>query len=516
MRKYFSLTKNMIASLLLIVLLILSSCSQGAGGSGQEVQQPTDELVIYIPPNLMEYLPMAIRIFEREFPHVQVEARTFADERPAWVDNPRGWTDGFALNASDMEDFNLALRNALITNRGPDVVIWYDMIPNWTGMNVAQLPYSLLTFPDLFKTVAWTDLFLDLEPIFLADYQFNRENYVEGVLDVGLIGDRRLFVPLMYNLPILVTTKEALEYFGIKVDFEEEFSFCQLRGIIEEFAYENKGNLERSLFAPPDRGLGFIYPWLGEAIIDYCLVRVNVHSDTFRTAMYSYKLIYEMSTGVLPHQFGIWDINAWHRQVAPDISNRKVLFNFTMGYVTFGGTYTILGTGPEDRTLPPVWASQFLDETPVWFPIPSLDGTPVAQPVMYAAIRSGSSNQYNAYEFLRILMSEEWQLPVISCGDNGMGVYPVNKQALERAMDGMKLRNDNYDLNVTAWWLWSLPPQTEEEWLDVVHSAVADANFTHSSIRIVYEEMLPFFRGEQTFEEAVARLENKLTIYVGE
>jgi hypothetical protein len=174
--------KNIVVWLLLIVLLILSSCRQDAR-SVKLIQEPTDELIIYVPPNFRMHLPLAIRIFEREFPHVLLEVRTFVEDYPPWTTDPTGWAERFTLNVAGMEDFNQALRSGLITHRGPDVVIWYDIEPAWIGLNVEHLPYSLLTFPDLYKTAAWTNLFLDLEPLFLADPDFNREDYVEGVFD---------------------------------------------------------------------------------------------------------------------------------------------------------------------------------------------------------------------------------------------------------------------------------------------------------------------------------------------
>jgi len=518
MKKKCLLRKNIAASLLLIVLLILCSCSQEASESVHVTQEPTYELIIYIPPNLMFQLPQAIQMFEEEFPRVQVEVRTFTEEHPPFAYDQSGWRNRFELDVSGMEVFNQTLRNGLITNKGPDVVIWYDLVAYHGHANAYHLPYSLITFPDLYKTAAWTELFLDLEPLFSADPRFNREDYVQGVFDAGLIGHRQLFVPLMYTLPLLVTTKEALEYFGLDVDLEQEPTFVQLMEKIEKFIDENKLNPERFLFPPPDRGLRYIYPWVGEPIIDYYLGTVNINSDTFRNAMYSYKMMYEMTTQrssySLQHLGGWGERGAlWHQVVAKDIYNRNVLFNFTMGYRTFGGTYTQLSNATEGRT--PPWAGNiFLNESPVWFPIQSIDGVPVAKPVLYAAIRRGTSNQHNAYEFLRILMSEEWSLIAMPHPDDGMDVYPVNKQALVSAVDNIKQMNDSYNPNA-IWW-WYLPPQTEERWIAFVQSAVANENFTHTSLRIVYEYMLPFFRGEQTFEESVSWLENKLIIYVGE
>jgi ABC-type glycerol-3-phosphate transport system substrate-binding protein len=516
MKKHLSLVNKLVIPLLLTVLLILSSCSQGARGSGQVVQEPTEELVIYVPPNLRFQVNVAIRMFQEEFPHVEVRVRTFTEEHPpppTAGGDLTAWFDSFILDTRGMDEFNQVLRNGLITHRGPDVVIWYDMDGSVRGRgNAVHLPYSLLTFPDLFKTVGWTDLFTDLEPLFLADSRFDREDYVQGVLDVGLIGERRLFVPLMYHLPILVTTEEALEYFGFDVDFGEELGLHQLMDIIEEFVVENRANSERFLFPTPDRGLRFIYPWLGEPVIDYYLGTVNINKDTFRMAMYWYKVIYEMTTGRSPYTFEHF-YRGWN---AMGIASGNLLFDFTLGYGSFGSTYTELLPSTEGRCSPgpAATASTFLYKSPVWFPIRRVDGMPMAHPVMSAAIPRSTSNQYNAYEFLRILMGEEWQLTAMHPRDYGMEVYPVNKEALLGAIDSMYRVIDR--VNMSEIWRWYLPPETKEEWLEFVWSAEADLNFTHTSLRIVYEYMLPFFRGEQTFEEAFSLLENKLTIYVGE
>jgi hypothetical protein len=454
-------------------------------------------------------------MFEEGFPHVQVEVRTFTEEiltSPASGGDIAAWVDSFALDVSGMEEFNQALRNGLITHRGPDVVIWYDMAMISVLYNTNHMPYSLLTFPDLFKTAGWTELFLDLEPLFSADPEFNREDYVQGVFDAGRIGHRQLYVPLAYHLPLLVTTEEALEYFGLDVDFDEELSSTQLMEIIEQFIDENKSNLELFLFPTPDRGIRYVLPWLGEPIIDYYSGTINTHTENFRRTMYSYKMMHEITTRRSYYPLtllGPAGATGGPVEAARHIFNRDVLFNFTMGYRTFGSTFTPLLSPPESREVS--WADDFLNESPVWLPIQDANGAPTAQPVMYAAISRGTSNQYNAYAFLRILMSERWQFAATSNVSYGIDAYPINRQALINAADN----HLNWIFDGGVWWRY-LPPCTEEEWLEYVWSAVADENFTHTSMQIVYEYMLPFFRGEATFEESLSQLENKLQIYVGE
>jgi hypothetical protein len=95
-----------------------------------------------------------------------------------------------------------------------------------------------------------------------------------------------------------------------------------------------------------------------------------------------------------------------------------------------------------------------------------------------------------------------------------MDVYPVNRYALVKAIDQIIWNLGFY--NVSERWPCYLPYETKDMWLEIVWSAKANANFTHTSLRIVYEYMLPFVRGEETFEESLRQLENKLTIYVGE
>ena len=520
MKKNLYSQKIFLISLLLSAILILSSCNYGASEDAQTIQEPTEELLIYVPPNLRFQVNSAIRMFEEEFPHVQVEVRTFTEKHPPSLvagGDLTTWLDGFTLDVSGMEEFNQALRNGLITHRAPDVVIWSDIVTGTGNRNTSHLPYSLLTFPDLFKTAGWTDLFLDLEPLFLADPDFDRQDVVEGIYDVGLIGEQRRFVPLMYHLPILITTEEALEYFGLDVGFDDELCSSQLMEIIEQFVDENQSNSERFLFPPPDRGLRYIYPWLGGSFIDYYSGTVNIQNDTFLRAIYFYRMIYDMTTShssyTLNTRYG-GAVHSW--TVAGEIYSRNVLFNFTMGYRTFGDTYALLSSMLEGRTPPSGGgtADDFFNESPVWFPLYGIDDAPVGQPVLYAAIPRATSNQYNAYEFLRILMSKEWQFKAMHSAWYGMDVYPVNRYALIRAIDDIIWNLDFYD--VCERWACYLPYETKEKWLEFVWSATADENFTHTSLRIVHEYMLPFFRGEATFEESLSLLENKLTIYVGE
>ena len=62
----------------------------------------------------------------------------------------------------------------------------------------------------------------------------------------------------------------------------------------------------------------------------------------------------------------------------------------------------------------------------------------------------------------------------------------------------------------------TVPEDVREQYIGVAQSAVTTWNYTPASTNIAYEEMLPYFRGDKSFEECRAQLESKLTIYIGE
>ena len=144
--------------------------------------EPTDTLVLYYAPFLSYVFEDALALYREKFPDVQVDVRIFGDT------NDQGtWLAGH-------EEYNQILRNELIVGEGPDLVfLYHEMFPD-----IRDFP---VTLPDLYKTMSQTNAFLNLEPFFQSDPNFNGDDYVEGVFNAGLLRGRRLFVPLFFEMP---------------------------------------------------------------------------------------------------------------------------------------------------------------------------------------------------------------------------------------------------------------------------------------------------------------------------
>jgi hypothetical protein len=142
----------------------------------------------------------------------------------------------------------------------------------------------------------------------------------------------------------------------------------------------------------------------------------------------------------------------------------------------------------------------------------------VGTPAYRAGIRNNSRNTDNAYEFLKILLGEQFQHHVIS-RDFDIWSFPINRAALSSAFEYLVQNTYN-----TGTWspfaqiaMTSVPDFVVKDIINMADNAIA-LQYPSARIvnRIVNEEMTPFFRGERSYNECLEILENKLLVYVGE
>ena len=117
-------------------------------------------------------------------------------------------------------------------------------------------------------------------------------------------------------------------------------------------------------------------------------------------------------------------------------------------------------------------------------------------------------------------MSEEFQRSVMLSSIH-MDAFPINRAALASSMEWFLAEHNLWSFQSTreleqTFLHGNFPAHIKAEYIALVQSVRVDQNFTHSVQEIINAEMLPFFKGEQTFEDCLARLQSKLTIYAGE
>ena len=144
--------------------------------SGFEMPAETDTLVVYSD-GTASFLSNAIGIFKKTYPGVNV-----------------------AVKSLGQDEYLSLIRTEIPAGKGPDLLV-----------------STAKELPDVYKTMV-TGIFEDLNPYFSNDGEIDLSDFNEGVLNGGILRERRYLVPIMYGLNTVLTTEEALAENGISPD----------------------------------------------------------------------------------------------------------------------------------------------------------------------------------------------------------------------------------------------------------------------------------------------------------
>jgi ABC-type glycerol-3-phosphate transport system substrate-binding protein len=344
--------------------------------------------------------------------------------------------------------------------------------------------------------------FLDLSSIIDNDALFHIEDYNQVVLDAGLYKGGRYFMPYSYTVPLLFTIPDTLDTVGF--DISRNTNFVSL---FEEIATALPKIEESAVLNSV-----FSYYWdyryaavndFGLQLIDYEQQKVLSDEDALRAFCYAFK----------PY----WEIDSLDR--SGELWNR------------FTGDYTEVKKGSAlfgyNRIITNFWSMPFgssvhdikearIYDTPYHLTaVFSKDGGLNATMRSALAIRTGSNNQLNAWNFIKTMLSQEVQRGVDNFGSpNG---FPVNNNAMQRILQ--RITSD-------AFASWDNPGGTRhfapinaddkrifQQLLDsVTGCVVANVNV----VDIFYDVMGPYFTGEMPYDECVENLRRRLRLYISE
>jgi ABC-type glycerol-3-phosphate transport system substrate-binding protein len=235
-------------------------------------------------------------------------------------------------------------------------------------------------------------------------------------------------------------------------------------------------------------GLGWnmFFPWSGLRIIDYENKKVNVDGDDFKKVMEAYKDIFiQDSTGLFSPFYP-----------AEALKNGEILLNKSYSIFTFAMRYGEIA----------------FESSPVYFPFPAVNGKTTAEVKTSASILATSPNKANAYEFLKILLSEEIQYEDVNSFFREWYIMPV----VNTVFDKMVPEAVEY---INKWDRGAAPVLTNVVWdyLNICTS-IDDCQFNVYGViqEIFYTYMLPYFKNEDTYENCLNKTRNFLELYVSE
>lgn len=138
------------------------------------------------------------------------------------------------------------------------------------------------------------------------------------------------------------------------------------------------------------------------------------------------------------------------------------------------------------------------------------------------AMNASSKNKDGAWEFLKLLLSEEYQDSMYV--RSGAASFPTNKNSLDRLADFAAGRIKQTDSEETAVFQGAMPDYSYRAAAEDEISQILDLidqtdkiSYTQSEILdIVEEEAQVYFAGEKTVEETQAITQQRVTVYLSE
>ena len=406
--------------------------------------EATDTLTVYSTEMLGFTLNPALDIFRELYPEVEVISKTMTEE-----------------------EYETIIRTEIPAGRGPDLLFSHGT-----------------DLPDVYKTMS-SGVFLDLNPYFLYDEEFNPDDYFTGMLDSGLYGRERFLVPVSCCLPLLTTSAEVLTEEEIAPD-----SFSTIEGLLTACETYKANYPDRTVFADNGYITGFnllkiLYEKCGIQLIDYRNNTVTMDYDSLKAIADIAKLHYTAG-----------EQNKTGRITYMDIPKHQALFNgdhTSMWSLFMIEHYNVVCTNEENHLV---------------YTFPDINGGSTAQIMTFAAVSSNTENTLNAWRLIKILLSEEIQCGTSETLGNLTIASPVLKEGLRKyiSMQAEQAFYGTYELS----------EETMDEFCalaeQIDHAVLAPPIL----VRYFQMEMMPYVQGDRSFDNCFDNLKNTIELYKDE
>ena len=370
------------------------------------------------------------------------------------------------------DEFQSLIRTELPAGRGPDLLL-----------------FTTTDIPDPYKSMR-TGLFEDLNPYFASDEEIALGEFLGPVMDEGVMDGKRYLAPLNYEVPTLKAARSSLEEIGVT---EEEIKTWD--GFYGAAARFHELYPDATLYIDNFPGFGpeigdiqEIFGAFGMRLIDYEAGRVSVGEESLRQCADLVKLYYKPDYN--PDSRAILEASEKLYSVGWALHNR---------YCLFDGVFTGLST-----CIQTAWRLEEMDDELVLIAQTSRQDGVTAEIVMNAAIPAGAANKASAWKLLKILLSDDIQaghdesrfgLPYFWVG------YPVRRASLEGYLAPEAGGGDEAFV---------------KRFMEVVQSPTEAMMFPQVHRKYLKEEILPYVRGERSWEDAYRRFVNTLELYKDE
>ena len=429
----------------------------------------TDSLSIYIYGAYKGY-DYTVNLFKQKYPGIAINVKYI----PAIYNIFDMNYDDFKLMVSDLQ-----------AGGGPDIIFWEDG--------------GILTL-DLYDMMD-KGLFRDLDEFMQRDKEFNPDDYVEELFNAGWYAGKRQYVPIGYNVLKFVTSREALDRAGVTW-ISEYPEFRELAAGAKDYISRTAANPYVSSVFPT---FDDMFPWCGLSYCDISSRTVSYETADFRAAVDFCKDLYALWLGKMEYGAPMPTKGA-----AQMIMDGALLFEVNVLEKGFPMAYrALLAAG----------------QTPLLCPMPSVSYTrPLARATHNVAINANSANSANAYNFVKMLLSEEFQAMGEDGTDNAVLSFtefgvPVNKKALDKRLAGyakLPEQQITYVDPTNGEKYYVTLAELRDEDVEAYRWFVTNVQFAPGDPRLdglMLMWMQGYLTGEKTYEECIKILETNMWTY---
>lgn len=333
-------------------------------------------------------------------------------------------TDILPTEESAREVYLKQLRTEIMAGKGPDVYI----LPTGNTLTVdAPTKYSQMRFTTqvevelLFQDVTqamYSGVFADVSAFYDADTALNTSALHPDIMDAGVVGDCRYVLPLRYTMPVLLTEPSNYSETGLS----QELIDSGIDALAEYAMAMDDTMMAIGLRMPADDTL---LPQL----FDYQKGRMRITQQEIADYMRAYQRWRAMTAAparqlVDEHLEELRTaLNAATNYAVADVLREAMVsitldsFNNVYDYGRYGYHWSLEGFGLYTDTMPGVLyqaaISKVLGKELQAQPLRRTDGSIVADVTYYGAVGSGCVTPEQAYDFLRIFLTEAYQWDLV-------------------------------------------------------------------------------------------------------
>jgi multiple sugar transport system substrate-binding protein len=347
---------------------------------------------------------------------------------------------------SYISEYKNSVVNDVLSGKGPDIII--DSFGQFTGKLLANKAYS------------------DLNEMILEDKDFKKSDYNEKVLNLGVVQNKRYFIPLGYSVSALAASKKSLQSSGTEY-IKGQTKIKALTEGAKKFTETNNGN--KYLFDNAYTFTRFIEN-CGKNFIDYENKKALMNDSDFINALSAYK---KVNTSVLPQNKAQ--------------ENQNIMNYLDSGLCVTTTIDNCLKSGNVPENTPAGDKIELLN-------LPTFDSKAAqAKPEITVGINAACKNRKAAFDLIKLMLSEDIQ------SKNTFIAAPINKKAFDKKMKAAK-NNSVY-----------------MKYIKDINTGINSISLYDSEIESIFEDNIKYFlNGGSTVEETAKSINAAVNKYLQE